>query len=196
MADLDFDNDKTALLVCDMQNDQVGAVTKAGQIRNIIENNQKAIAGARQAGIPVMYVVANFRAGYPEAHPNNRFQQANKAAGRLLEGSQMAAVNDAVAPEDGDIIIRKRRVNAFYATDLDIVLKAQGIETIVLTGIADGGVILSTTRYASDADYKIIILEDCTADRSAESHEFLCGTIFPRQADVGSVDDFLKIAGG
>ena len=141
VADLDFDNDKTALLVCDMQNDQVGAVTKAGQIRNIIENNQKAIAGARKAGIPVMYVVANFRPGYPEAHPNNRFQQANKAAGRLLEGTEMAAVNDAVAPEDGDIIIRKRRVNAFYATDLDIVLKAQGIETIVLTGIADGGVI-------------------------------------------------------
>ena len=196
MADLDFDNDKTALLVCDMQNDQVGAVTKAGQIRNIIENNQKAIAGARQAGIPVMYVVANFRIGYPEAHPNNRFQQANKAAGRLLEGSEMAAVNDAVAPEDGDIIIRKRRVNAFYATDLDIVLKAQGIETIVLTGIADGGVILSTVRDASDADYKIVVLEDCTADRSAESHEFLCEAVFPRQADVGSVDDFLKTAGG
>jgi len=82
------------------------------------------------------------------------------------------------------VVITKHRVGAFLGTDLDIVLRANGIRTLVLTGIATSGVVLSTLRYAADADYRIVVVEDCCADRDAEVHRVLMEKVFPRQATI------------
>lgn len=137
-------------------------------------------------------MAVRFRPGHPEAHPRNPFQWANKQSGRLQEGTADAEIHAEVAPQPGEVVVVKRRVNAFYNTDLDTVLRAQGIETIVLTGIATSGVILSSTRYAADADYQIVVLEDCCADADPTVHACLVEKILPRQATIASADDFLK----
>jgi nicotinamidase-related amidase len=65
-----------------------------------------------------------------------------------------------------------------------MILRANGIATLVLAGIATSGVVLSTVRHAADADYKIIVVEDCCADRVAEVHRVLCEKVFARMTSV------------
>jgi nicotinamidase-related amidase len=81
-------------------------------------------------------------------------------------------------------VVGKHRVNAFHNTDLEVILRANNVDTLILLGYATSGVVLSTTRHAADADYRLFIAEDCCADADAAVHDFLCTKIFPRQADV------------
>jgi nicotinamidase-related amidase len=71
-----------------------------------------------------------------------------------------------------------------FGTDLAMILGARNVDMLILLGFATSGVVLSTTRYAADADYRLFIVEDCCADTDAAVHDFLCAKIFPRQADV------------
>lgn len=89
-------------------------------------------------------------------------------------------------------IITKHRVNAFFGTDLDMMLRAQGRDTLILMGHATSGVILSTVRYAADADCRLIVVEDGCADRDPQVHDPLMEKVFPRQATVASAQDVVR----
>ena len=86
----------------------------------------------------------------------------------------------------------KHRVNAFFGTDLDMMLRAQGRDTIILMGHATSGVILSTVRYAADADYRLVVVEDGCADRDPQVHDMLMEKVFPRQATVAAAQDVVR----
>jgi nicotinamidase-related amidase len=76
-----------------------------------------------------------------------------------------------------------------------MVLRANAIDTLVLAGIATSGVVLSTLRHAADADYRLVVVEDCCADRDAEVHRVLMMKVFARQAAVlSSADAIAAIA--
>jgi nicotinamidase-related amidase len=75
-------------------------------------------------------------------------------------------------------------VSAFTGSDLEVVLRARGIQHVVLAGIATSGVVLSTLREAADKDYQITVLSDLCADTDPEVHNVLITKVFPRQADV------------
>ena len=191
MADLELNHKKTALLVMDVQNDQFGMLENAGQAAGLLDNVKRVLDSARAAGILVVHVVARFRPGHPEASARNRFNVYNKAQGRLVEGSQGAEIRPEVAPLPDEIIVTKRRINAFFGTDLDGVLRANGIESIVLTGIATRGVILSSTRHAGDADYDIVISRDCVGDPDPDLHAVLMDKVLPMQAAIANAADFV-----
>ncbi|HEY1485834.1 MAG TPA: isochorismatase family cysteine hydrolase [Micromonosporaceae bacterium] len=80
------------------------------------------------------------------------------------------AIVDRLTPEPGDVVVRKRRVGAFSTTDLDEQLRRRGIDTLVLTGIATSGVVLSTARDAADRDYRILVVHDLCLDSDPEVH--------------------------
>ena len=84
----------------------------------------------------------------------------------MFEGAS-GAIHPALGPESGDVVVTKRRVSAFAGTDLEIILRAKEIETLVLFGIATSGVVLSTLLEASDRDYRIAVVTDCCADLDA-----------------------------
>jgi nicotinamidase-related amidase len=88
-------------------------------------------------------------------------------------------------------VVGKHRVNALYGTALDPILRANDINTLIILGYATSGVVLSTTRYAADLDYRLLVVEDCCADQDPEVHNFLTQRIFPRQADVVSAADVI-----
>jgi nicotinamidase-related amidase len=126
-----------------------------------------------------------FREGYPEISARNRMFAAIRQAGAAMsETSAATAIHPAVAPQPGDIVVTKRRVGAFTGSDLEVVLRAQNIDHLVLTGIATSGVVLSTLRAAADMDYRLTVLSDCCADGDDEVHRVLLTKVFPRQADV------------
>ncbi|GAA3945448.1 isochorismatase family protein [Chitinophaga oryziterrae] len=165
----------TALLVMDMQTAILSNLSDSSIVKS---NVAKAIANARSKKIPVIYVIVGFRSGAPEASVKQREMYGK------IDMDEFLKIDPSVAPLAGEIIVTKRRVSAFSGSDLEIVLRAQGIQHIVLTGVATGGVVLSTVREASDKDYNITVLDDCCADRDEEVHRVLTTKIFPRQVEV------------
>ena len=77
-----------------------------------------------------------------------------------------------------------------------MILRAHDIDTLVLLGHATSGVIVSTVRYAADADYRLVVVEDGCADRDAEMHTFLMQRLFPRQATVVSAEAVIQALSG
>jgi nicotinamidase-related amidase len=73
-----------------------------------------------------------------------------------------------------------------------MVLRSYNIHHLVLTGISTNGVVLSTLREATDKDYQITVLSDCCADADEEVHRVLTTKVFPRHADVMTVDEWVQ----
>ncbi|MCL2449565.1 MAG: cysteine hydrolase [Polyangiaceae bacterium] len=182
MTQLIIDPKTTALLVMDFQTGIVEMVPSDKDA--LLSRTSHLIESARKAGMPVVYVIVAFRSGYPEVSPRNQSFAPIRETGRFVEGSAGTEVHPAVAPKAGEVVVTKHRVSAFAGTDLDMILRAHGAETLVLTGIATSGVILSTLRYAADADYRLVVVKDCCADGDAEVHRVLTEKVFPRQATV------------
>jgi len=177
---------KHALLVMDVQRVVVDRYPDPGHLPRLSE----AIRAARTAGIPVIYVVVGFRPGYPEI--SNRNKMFGPLARSGIVGSDEATqIHPDVAPEPGDVVVTKRRVSAFAGSDLDLVLRAADIDHLVLTGIATSGVVLSTVRQAADLDFGLTVLADGCLDADPEVHRVLTEKVFPHQADVTTVADWV-----
>jgi nicotinamidase-related amidase len=183
---------KTALLVIDLQAGIVGMLPDKSLLANVLSKVAKAIAHARSVNIPVIYVTVGFRQGAPEINVANKSFGAGKERFGGLDMNEFTKVHPDLAPIEGEIICMKRRVSAFTGSDLEVVLKAFGIQHMVLTGVATSGAILSTTREAADKDYRITILSDGCADGDEEVHRVLTTKVFPRQADVLTVEEWVK----
>jgi nicotinamidase-related amidase len=176
--------DATVLLVMDVQR---GIVERFADDPGYLERLADAITAARAAGVPVVYVIIGFRPGHPEISARNRTFSALAAAGAFTEGDPAAGIHPAVAPGPGDLVVTKRRVSAFTGSDLDVLLRGLGAGTLVLTGIATSGVVLSTLRQAADLDYGLTVLADACLDADPEVHRVLTEKVFPRQAEVSTV---------
>ncbi len=169
----------TALLVMDYQ---AGILGRLGDAEALLACAAEAIALVRGHGGQIGYVrVAFDDADYDAVPPHSRFASIGQ---EMHSDSPATAVHDAVAPEPGDITVRKTRVGAFSTTDLDEQLRDRGITTLILAGISTSGVVLSTVRDAADRDYQILVLADACADPVPGVHDFLTEKIFPRQAHV------------
>jgi len=192
-AALTVDRSHTALLVMDYQNDIVGMVPE-GARAPLLDKAAEVIKAARHAHLPIIYVVVRFRDGYPEVSRQNKRFAMLKESGRLREGTPGADIHAAVAPEKGDILVTKRRVGAFSTTDLDSILRANGITTLAMFGIASSGAILSTVRWAADMDYPMIVVSDACADMDSEVHRVLMEKILPMQATIVTAQEFVKAA--
>jgi len=179
----------TALLVMDVQ---AGIVARLQDAKPMLSNTSKAIAYARSKNIPVIYVVVSFRQGAPEISMNNRSFSSHKEMIGKVDMSEYAKVHADVAPQPGEITVLKRRVSAFTGSDLEVVLRACSIQHMVLSGISTSGVVLSTLREAADKDYRLTILSDCCADADEEVHRVLTTKVFPRQAEVITVEEWSK----
>lgn len=176
------DRQHTALLIMDYQTAVVSNITEAHP--DLLDTTAAVLAAARAAGLPVIYIVVQFREGYPEVNPRNRTFSALRSAGRLLADSPEAEIHPQVAPHAGELTLVKVRTGAFSTTPLETILRAQGMTSLILCGIATSGVVLSTVRWAADLDYDLTVIEDCCADGDAEVHRVLMQKVFPRQARV------------
>jgi nicotinamidase-related amidase len=172
----------TALLVMDFQARALGAI---GEAEAMLTRVADAIAIVRVCHGHIGYVRVGFEDAEYDAVPAHSMVASFVAAGRAAHSESPAtAVHDHVAPEPGDIIVRKTRVGAFSTTDLDTQLKDRNITTLILAGITTSGVVLSTLRDAHDRDYRVVVLADACADIHSEVHDFLIEKIFPPQAQV------------
>ena len=188
MADFSIDRRTTALLIADFYADAMGTLPHAVE-RGVVQRTLGLQAAARAAGLMVCYCATVFRPGYPEISERNKTFSARKASGQPAVFDPLEVIHPDVRPRDGEVVVGKHRVNALFGTGLDVALTGNNIDTIILLGYATSGVVLSTTRYASDRDYRLYIVADCCADSDPEVHDFLIGRILNRQADIVTADE-------
>jgi nicotinamidase-related amidase len=189
MTDLDIRSKTTALLVMDCQEAMLSSLLPQER-EKLLTNLPRSIKAAKTVSIPIIYVVAKFREGYPEISEKNNFFKGVKENNRLKEDGPDSKICQEISPEPGSIVVVKKRFSAFSGSDLEEILRGLAIETLILTGVSTLGVVESTARSAFDKDYRIIVLGDCCSDRVPEAHNIALKWVLPRIAIVASVSDF------
>ena len=168
-----LDRDRTAVLIMDFQ---IRIIKNTGsEPRGVIQKAAQVLEGARQAGIPVIYVV----------HRGGAFQ----------ESAPDVEVHPGVAPAPGERIVSKVKTSPFSNTAIDIMLREMGRDSLVLMGVATSGCVLSTVRWAADINYKITVVSDACDDPDPEVHRVLTEKIYPRQGTVMTTQEFLQAVG-
>ncbi|MEJ3652959.1 isochorismatase family cysteine hydrolase [Actinomycetes bacterium KLBMP 9759] len=193
---------RRALLVMDLINEIVhpdGRYAAEGYLeqvtaRGVLERAATAIARAREAAVPVVYVVVGFSAGHPECPTGSPIFETARVERRLTLGTWATQVHESIAPREGEPVVAKHRINPFFGTDLDVLLRTQRIETLLLTGVATELVVLSTAAAAADRDYRVEVLEDATATAGKELHDAAVA-VMGRFATITSVDEALPPGG-
>lgn len=190
----------TAVVVVDMQNayaSRGGYVDEAGfdvaPAAAVIGKIAQVLDTARAAGMPVVFLQNGWDAGYVEAgtpaspnwHKSNALKTMRarpELAGKFLaRGGWDYELVDALQPQPGDLRVHKPRYSAFFNSQLDSVLRARGIRTLIFTGIASNVCVESTLRDGFHLEYFGVLLEDAT-------HHL--GPDFIREATLYNVEKF------
>ncbi|MDB5184699.1 MAG: sle [Candidatus Saccharibacteria bacterium] len=179
------------LLVMDYQPGILSNLPGANELLARMADTIKLLRGR---GVQIGYVRVAFTDTDHETIPehNSRFKEL-ATNGKMHHESPQTAIHAEVAPEPGDIVVRKTRVGPFTTTDLDRQLHDRQIDTLILAGVSTSGVVLSTVREAADRDYQVFVLEDGSADSDQAVHDMLIQRVFPRQARVISVADLPQL---
>ncbi|MFD7474056.1 cysteine hydrolase family protein [Streptomyces sp. NPDC059837] len=177
-----LDPQRTALLAMDFQNGIIDHVPDAGVL---VERVGGAIADVRAAGGTIGYVRVAFTDDDWSAVPESNKSFSAVAAAKMLHHEEAATQIDArIAPEDGDIVVRKIRYGAGSTTDLHQQLRDRDIDTLILSGISTSGVVLSTLIDVADRDYRVYVLTDGVADPDPEVNRILVNDVFPSRAHL------------
>ena len=164
-----IDANRTAVLIMDFQQRIIANVTT--EPATVVENAARALAGARAAGIPVIYVVHR--------------------GGPFAEYAPDVELHEGVVPAEGELVITKVRPGPFSTTALDVTLREMGRDNLVIMGVATSGCVLSSVRWAVDINYSFIVLSDACSDGDPEVHRVLTEKVYPRQGTVMTTDEFL-----
>ncbi|MGH3759217.1 cysteine hydrolase family protein [Actinophytocola sp.] len=157
--------------------------------RDVLSRTATAISRARGRGVPVIYVVIGFSPGHAD-FPANSPLFRDPVDRRPMIGEWNSQVHDALRPDPDESIVVKRRVSPFYGTHLDLLLRKQNVDTLMLAGVSTDLVVLSAARDAHDRDYRVKILEDATAARTKKVHD-VAMTLIRHTAAVTTVDEAL-----
>ncbi|WP_214416622.1 cysteine hydrolase family protein [Sphaerisporangium fuscum] len=175
----------TALLVMDYQQGVLASLPGPADAEGLVSRVAAAIADMRAHG----GVIAHVRVGFTEADwaaipPANKTFTFIRRRHLLHHEEPGTAFHDRLAPEPGDITVRKTRFGALSTTDLDRRLRDRGITTLVIAGLTTSGVVLSTVTDAADRDYRLYILSDGVTDPDPQAHQTLMTSVFPRMAHI------------
>jgi nicotinamidase-related amidase len=159
------------------------------------------IEGARAADVTVIYIQMTVLPNRASESPaqirfNLRLHLASHGDVEPLQytadGSEGQRIIDELAPRDGDLIVKKYRSSAFWGTNLDMLLRSNGIKSVVMTGATTEGCVESTARDALFNDYYVVIAEDCVASDDREQHDASL-LLMSHRFDIASADEILGV---
>ena len=191
--------ERPAVLIVDMQNDfcDVDAPTTLWpSIGHTYEPIRRLSAAARQRNVPVIYTQGLVAADGSSAGLW-RFKQRFHAEMRVqIEGSRGAEIVRELAPQAGDRVIRKWRPSAFFRTDLEVFLGAQGIDTLLCCGTSASGCVRATVTDAFMRDIRCMVVRECVADRTTAVLEANLFDLHQKYAEVVALSDALTYLAG
>jgi nicotinamidase-related amidase len=154
--------DTTALVVIDMQNDFVreDAPYESPAAREMIDNLNRLIGACRAHDIPVIFTAHAHRADGSDLGAVKHIHPLTAEGHALKAGTDGVNLYPKVDVAETDYVLEKRRYSAFYATDLELLLRNLGVDTLIIAGVATNVCCESTTRDAYFRDFKVIFLAD------------------------------------
>ncbi|WP_077396359.1 cysteine hydrolase family protein [Bombella intestini] len=186
----------TVFIFMDFQNYILENFLPPERAEQVVKQAEAVLAAARKAGCFIIHVAVCFRPGYPEINGRNKMFSWIRDSNMADPSSRGIAFVDRMAPQPEEPVVQKRRVGAFGSTDLDMILRAKGIEKVFLAGVATSHVVLTTFNQAFDLDYDLTVIHDACADGDETAHVFLTETFFPKLGNVLSSRDVLAFLEG
>ena len=181
---------KTAILVVDMQNAAyevkqgfLGATARRAREKDVAGNFAKVIKAAREVGMTIFYIADVHRQDHTDRIPKISDLILKGVLEQGWEGTGVVNTYDGefipeIAPLPEDYVIKKRRFDAFFGTELELQLRCLGIDTIIIGGLVTDICVLATVVGADQRDFNIIVLSDCTST-----------SVFQENTDYVAVDN-------
>jgi gluconolactonase len=196
-APLRLEPSRSALIIQDLQNDVIiegGAFADSGapahaKSQNVVENVKRLAETARKTGVPVIHVHYIVEQGAAGLKQNAPLFVGVKESNALVRGSWGAAPAEGLEPQPGDHVVEKMRMNAFYDTRLDILLRGLGVETLVITGAWTNMSIEHTARHGADAGYEVVVVSDGTSTTGDEWQHAALNYALTNVAQVASAEE-------
>jgi len=179
-----LDPTTTALVFIDLQHGIVGLDLAPHAPSQVVANCARLADAYRAKGAAIVYVRVDLN--------NMHTHTVDRAR---AHGGNIPAIASEIVPEagmqPGDALVTKRQWGAFYASELDQILRRRGIKTVLLAGIATNMGVESTARAAFDQGYDLVFAEDAMSTMNADWHHFAITQIFPMMGRVRSTEELL-----
>ena len=191
------DHKRSALLIWDME---YAIGPNAFNYKEILANLKMLSGAARQAGVPVFYSVQTgfdllkeeagvwVRVRMKRAKANDPQQLLNEK-----ENPRDREIVEELKPDPKDIVFQKRRPDGFVGTDFDLMLRSNGVRTILIGGVATEGGIEGTARSARNLGYDTVVLKDCVGSRNRELHELALKLMEQTHFDIAAAAEIAAI---
>jgi len=165
----------------------------------VVPNIARLVPAARERSIPIIYICvgSDYRdlRDMPPRHREwiRRIERESGVEDILWSGNSAYDVRREFPPQPGDTIVKKTAFGAFTSSTLDEVLRALGVDTLAVVGIATNCCVSTTIRDASDLGYAVVAIEECTGDYDPVTHDVaIRGLHFNFARVVATVDEFLR----
>lgn len=165
MAEFRINPRKSCLLIIDMTNAFLlpGAPIEVPEGLSLIPRLRALINVCRDKGLRIIFITHAYRKDGSDLGLHPTFDPTIKRKNILREGTSDVEFNSELKPQKDDIVIVKRRFSAFVGTDLDLILRNNEIDTLIIGGVVTSVCCECTARDARNMDYKVIFLSNGTA---------------------------------
>jgi ureidoacrylate peracid hydrolase len=190
-----FDPSRTALLVIDMQSDFLvpGSPVAVRGGEDIIPAVERALDHARSSGMLVVFTAQVHRAGGSDLGRLAELWPFLVTGEVLVEGSAGADLHPRVVRQADEPLILKRRYSAFFGTDLDVLLRGRGIDTVLIAGVTTENCCHATARDAMFHDYRVGVLGDAVATSDPDVQRITLAVLNRTTGHVLSVDQAMAV---
>jgi gluconolactonase len=173
---VDLDAASTALIIQDLQNDTIsegGAFSESGspahaKAQDVVNHVTALAAKCRERGVPVIHIHYVVDEGARGLELNAPLFAGIRDAGAVVRGSWGARPVDGLEPQPGDHVVEKMRMNGFYGTRLESLLRGLQVKTVLISGAWTNMSIEHTARHAADAGFNVVVVSDGTSTVSDE----------------------------
>ena len=150
-------------------------------VEDALASNERLLAAARKAGIPVLFTNVVYTPGGADG---GVFYRKVPALKLFDKGSPLGAFPDSLQPRDGELVISKQYASSFFGTHLAATLTAMGVDTLLITGLSTSGCVRATALDACQHGFLPFVVREGCGDRHPGPHE---ANLFDLQAKYAEV---------
>ena len=159
-------------------------------VESALASNERLLAAARAAGLPVIFTNVSFQAG---GRDGGLFYRKVPALKCFDAGSRLGAFPESLQPEDGELIITKQYASAFFGTTLASTLTAMGVDSLLITGLSTSGCVRASALDALQHGFAPFVVRDACGDRHPAPHEANLFDLQAKYAEVIGEEEALRL---